>query len=119
MTGKLETLLESDYERFYSIAFRMTGNHHDTQDILQNSFMKAFKNIDKFRGGSKLSTWIYRIIINESNQFFSRINALPITCITNREGITEEVFFERLKTLPSFDDELIVDEMREKCLRSE
>lgn len=117
MTGKLKVLLEAEYERFYSLAFRMTGNHHDTQDVLQNSFIKAFENIDKFRGSSKLSTWIYRIIINESKRFFSKINALPITCITKREGITEEAFFERLKTLPSFDDELIVDEMREKCLQ--
>lgn len=41
-------------------------DHDDTDDVLQNTFMKAWSNIDSFRGDSKLSTWLYKIAYNES-----------------------------------------------------
>ena len=45
---------------------RMVFNHDDANDILQNTFLKAWSNIDNFRGNAKLSTWLYKIAINES-----------------------------------------------------
>lgn len=44
-------------------------SHDDSDDVLQNTFMKAWKNIGDFQGKSKLSTWLYRIAINESLDF--------------------------------------------------
>jgi RNA polymerase sigma-70 factor (ECF subfamily) len=44
----------------------MSGNAQDAEDILQETFIKAFNNIDKFEGRSKISTWLYRIAVNES-----------------------------------------------------
>ncbi len=41
-------------------------NHEDADDTVQNTFLKAWKNIDTFEGDSKLSTWLYRIAYNES-----------------------------------------------------
>lgn len=41
-------------------------NHDDADDILQNTFLKAWNNLDSFRGESKLSTWLYKIAYNES-----------------------------------------------------
>ena len=38
--------------------------HEDANDVLQNTFMKAWKNIDEFQGKSKMSTWLFRIAIN-------------------------------------------------------
>lgn len=45
---------------------RMVQNHDDAADILQNVFLKAWSSIDQFRGAAKLSTWLYKIAINES-----------------------------------------------------
>ena len=47
-------------------------NHDDADDVLQNTFLKAWKNIDEFRGKSKLYTWLYRIAVNESLDFLRR-----------------------------------------------
>jgi RNA polymerase sigma-70 factor (ECF subfamily) len=44
----------------------MLGNPQDAEDILQETFIKAFNNIDGFEGRSKVSTWLYRIAVNES-----------------------------------------------------
>ena len=46
--------------------------HDDTNDVLQNTFIKAWMNLDNFRGDSKLSTWLYRIAINESLTFIQK-----------------------------------------------
>jgi len=50
----------------YRLALRMLGNEPDAQDVLQNTFLKAFQHIREFEGRSKLSTWLYRIASNEA-----------------------------------------------------
>jgi len=45
--------------------------HDDADDVLQNTFIKIFRNIDKFKGDSKLYTWMYRIATNESITFLN------------------------------------------------
>ena len=47
-------------------------NHDDANDILQNVFIKAWKNIDYFQNRAKISTWLYRIAINESLDFIRK-----------------------------------------------
>lgn len=46
-------------------------NHYDTDDVLQNTFVKVFQNLNKFKGDSKLYSWIYRIATNESITFLN------------------------------------------------
>ncbi len=48
---------------------RIVLRHEDADDVLQNTFLKAWSNLDSFRNDSKLSTWLYRIAINESLDF--------------------------------------------------
>lgn len=47
-------------------------SHEDADDVLQNTFMKAWKNLSSFQGKSKFSTWLYRIAINESLDFMRK-----------------------------------------------
>ncbi len=51
---------------------RMVMNHDDANDLLQNTFLKAWTSIDNFRGDAKLSTWLYKIAINESITFINK-----------------------------------------------
>ena len=51
---------------------RMVQNHNDANDLLQNTFIKAWSSIENFRGDAKLSTWLYKIAINESITFLAR-----------------------------------------------
>jgi len=52
--------------KLYKLALRMLGNPLEAEDILQESFLKAYRGLESFRGGSKLSTWLYRITANEA-----------------------------------------------------
>lgn len=51
---------------------RMVQNHEDANDLLQNTFLKAWGSLENFRGEAKLSTWLYKIAINESLSFLER-----------------------------------------------
>ena len=58
---------------------RMVLSHDDTNDLMQNTFIKAWSSIDTFRGESHLSTWLYRIAINETLTFLNkRKQTIPI-----------------------------------------
>ena len=52
--------------------------HDDTDDVLQNTFLKAWKNLPTFEGRSRLSTWLYRIAINEALDFLRRQKATTL-----------------------------------------
>ena len=52
-------------EQVYNLVFRMLGNHEEAEDLSQDVFVTVFKSIDRFRGDSKLSTWLYRIAANQ------------------------------------------------------
>lgn len=65
--------LVSEYsERLYWQIRKMVLSHDDANDILQDVFIKAWTNIDNFRGDAKLTTWLYRIAINESITFLNK-----------------------------------------------
>lgn len=51
---------------------RMVENHDDANDVLQETFIKAWSSIENFRGDAKLSTWLYKIAINESLTFIAK-----------------------------------------------
>ena len=50
----------------------MVLDHEDANDVLQNTFLKAWANLGDFRGKSKLLTWLYRIAVNESLDFLRK-----------------------------------------------
>ena len=56
---------------------RMVYSHDDTNDILQNTFIKAWVNLNTFRGDARLSTWLYRIATNETLNFLQRKKRRP------------------------------------------
>lgn len=50
----------------------IVANHEDADDVVQNTFLKAWRSIDSFEGGARLSTWLYRIAYNESMTLLSQ-----------------------------------------------
>lgn len=70
-------------ERLYWHIRKIVISHDDTDDVLQNTFIKVYKNIDNFKGDSKLYSWMYRIATNESITHINK-NAKRMQ-ITNEE----------------------------------
>lgn len=67
-------LMTTYQERLYWHIRRLVTVHEDTDDVLQNTFVKVYRNIEKFEGGSKLYTWLYRIATNETITFLNKRN---------------------------------------------
>lgn len=92
-------LLQLYKERLYWHIRKIVLNHNDADDALQNTFIKIYRSIDKFKGESKLFSWMYRIATNESITLLNK-NAKRLQ-ITNEEyqdkainNLTADVYFE-------------------------
>ena len=70
-----ERIVKAYSEQIYWQIRRLVLSHDDANDILQNTFIKAWLNIDYFRGDAQLSTWLYRIAFNECLTFLNRQRA--------------------------------------------
>ena len=66
------TLVSIYKERLYWHIRNIVKSHDDTDDVLQNTFVKIYKNINSFKGDSKLFSWMYRIATNESITFINK-----------------------------------------------
>ncbi|MEZ5002974.1 MAG: sigma-70 family RNA polymerase sigma factor [Chitinophagales bacterium] len=64
-----QTLVETYQERLYWHIRKLVLNHEDANDVIQNTFIKAWKGLKNFRTDAKLYTWLYRIATNESLTF--------------------------------------------------
>jgi RNA polymerase sigma-70 factor (ECF subfamily) len=62
-----ERLIERFQTPVYNLAWRLLSDPSDANDVVQEVFLKIFRNIEHFRGDSTLRTWVYRIAVNESH----------------------------------------------------
>lgn len=85
-----ETLVEHNQPRIYSLALRYTRVHEDAEDVVQQTFQKAFVYLHKFEGKSFFSTWLTRIAINEALMLLRKGRAIREVSIddSNIEGGT-------------------------------
>ena len=78
--------LVSQYsESLYWKIRRIVLDHDDANDVLQNSFVKAWTNLDSFQGKSSISTWLYRIAINEALDFLRKKKATTANVSADEE----------------------------------
>lgn len=97
-------LMEKYRERIYWHIRRTVVSREDAEDLLQETFLNAFRSMEGFRGGSSLYTWLYRIATNECNRLF-RDRKL----ITTSYDHSSEVLIEKLKEeLTMGSDEILV-----------
>lgn len=86
-------------QKLYWHIRKMVLSHDDADDILQNTFVKAWLNIGKFRGDSSLQTWLYRIATNETMNFFNSNYAK----YSGNSSDFDDNLAESLKSDPYFD----------------
>ncbi len=92
-----ETVVNLYKEKLYWHIRKMVYSHQDADDLLQDTFLKAWKNIAHFRGDAKLFSWLYRIATNEVITFLNKKNKqhkIP--------GQLEDLMLEKLSSDPWF-----------------
>lgn len=120
-----KALMDTYQERLYRQIRGIVATHEDTDDVLQNVFVKVYRGINKFEGKSGLSTWMYRIAYNESISHLKKRKAKLAVSLDDTEGgsvyhlkadvtidsaVIEQALCDALETLP--DKQKQVFEMR-------
>jgi RNA polymerase sigma-70 factor (ECF subfamily) len=59
-----DELVKVTYVETYTLAFRLTGDEEDARDVVQESYLRAYRGLKRFRGDAQFSTWMYRITAN-------------------------------------------------------
>lgn len=72
--GAFDELVRRYSPRVYGLVYNMTSNHEETNDVLQDVFLKAFRSIKGFRGDSSFYTWIHTIAMNMTINFLKKRN---------------------------------------------
>ena len=97
-----EQLLKEYQKPLYHHIRNIVLNHDDTDDVLQNTFIKVFRYLKDFKGDSKLFSWMYRIATNEALTFLSqkaKKNNLSSQELQEKtiQNLQSDVYFEELK----------------------
>ena len=85
-----ETLVLEYEKNVYNIALRMTGNSEDAADMTQEAFIKAYNSLQSFRGDSKFSVWLYRIVSNVCLDFLRSKNRRPTVSLSVEDDDGED-----------------------------
>jgi RNA polymerase sigma-70 factor, ECF subfamily len=74
----LTELYKRHERRVYNLALRTLGNPWDAADVAQEAFIKAFRNLDSFKGDARFSTWLHRIVVNAAYDHLRRQRPEPM-----------------------------------------
>lgn len=99
-------------EKLYRQIRKMVLSHDDANDLLQNTFIKAWMNIDLFRGEAKLSTWLYKIAVNESITFLNKQRAQNNVSLDDKDAF----LVERLESDDYFDGDALQMKLQKAIL---
>src|SRR5271170_4325220 len=78
--GAYDELVRRYQERIYATVYHMTSNHEDAHDLVQDTFIKAYRALKSFKGDSSFYTWAYRIAVNKTINFLKqRKNRLHVS----------------------------------------
>ena len=77
-TEALTELYRRHERRVYNLALRTLGNPWDAADVAQEAFIKAFRNLDSFKGDARFSTWLHRIVVNAAYDHLRRQRPEPM-----------------------------------------
>lgn len=67
-----DELVRATYADTYTLAYRLTGDEEDARDVVQETYLRAFRGIERFRGDAQFSTWLYRITANCASTYLGR-----------------------------------------------
>jgi RNA polymerase sigma-70 factor (ECF subfamily) len=83
-------LVRATYAESYTLAFRLTGNAEDAQDVVQEAYERAYKGLKRYRGDAKFTTWMYRITANCAKDHLVKGSRSRHEVIDENTDVTDE-----------------------------
>lgn len=113
--GAFDQLVQNYREKIFSVIYNMTSNREDASDLTQETFIKAFQAIGRFKGKSSFFTWIYRIAINATMTFLKKRGRRRFISYENiDEEVSNSEIFERLVSKSRSEKGILISELQEK-----
>ena len=109
-----DNIYEEYFDRVYYKVLSVVKNDDDAEDICQETFISVYKNLSKFREESNISTWIYRIAINKTYDFFKKrkiefeINDDVLSLPEDVNFDTKVILQEKLKLISEKEREIVI-----------
>jgi len=114
-----EELVLANQKNVYNLALKMTGNEDDALDISQEAFLKAYRQLEGFRGDSKFSVWLYRLTYNLCIDFLRkkpRGGVISISSYQDGNDEPQDLEIPDMRDLP--EDKVMRKEMRKTIVES-
>jgi RNA polymerase sigma-70 factor (ECF subfamily) len=98
-------IFQANSKKIYHLCFGYTGDDASANDLLQETFLKVWQNLDKFRNQAMISTWIYRIAVNTCLTYLkkekrqAKDELTPNMIENTEEGLADKEKQEQIKTL--------------------
>jgi RNA polymerase sigma factor (sigma-70 family) len=113
--GAYDELVRRYQTRIYSLAYNMTSNKEDAEDMVQDVFVKAYASLKNFRGTSSFYTWIYRIAINRTINFLKKRKKKQTLSLNDvDEGVERDPAYVELSARESPVRDASLAELQEK-----
>ncbi len=109
-------LVQRHSRTIFRVAYRMTGNEHDADDVVQETFLRAYRRIEKFEERANFGTWLHRIAVNCSLDLLRSRGRHEKNRMTNKDDEDGEMIRELESTDPQPDRLLLSTELRQHVL---
>ncbi|HEV8683374.1 MAG TPA: sigma-70 family RNA polymerase sigma factor [Actinomycetota bacterium] len=83
--GAFEELVERTQRQVYTLAYRLTGDRHEAEDVAQEAYLRAFRSMGGFREDARFETWLYRIVTNAAMTHLRRKGRFGVLMTEERE----------------------------------
>ncbi len=101
-TNAFAVLVDRHKDLVFTLALRMLKNREEAEEVAQDTFIKTYKSLDKFKGDSKLSTWIYRVAYNSCLDRIKKnkkhLNTIEINEFNTHQVLTIDNALDKMET---------------------
>jgi RNA polymerase sigma-70 factor (ECF subfamily) len=108
---KYALLVNRHKDKAFTLAVRLVGDRREAEEVVQDGFMRAYRNLEQFRGDAKFSTWFYRIVYNLCMTKVSRRRWQPEIVDVHRGEMSDNVFVDKDEI--GFDERLENEELNQ------
>ncbi len=120
--AKFNSQMRRTYRKVYNLAYRLSGNKGDAEDLTQEAFYRAYRGFDAYEGDKPFENWIFRIVtrlfldLNRGRK--RRVKTVSYDTPLHPDGSDDTVMFEKSDGRPSPEDFLFMDTVSEDLERS-
>lgn len=116
--ARFNELLEDSYKKVYNMAFRLSGNRNDAEDLTQEAFYRAYRNFRDYEGDRPFENWIFRIVtrlfLDLLRNRRRRVKSVSYDAPLQREGGEDNLYFDMADHEPNAEQQLLGNALSEE-----